>query len=104
MYALTLGFSSFLTLGAGFQCLGFVLLALKVQNQSGASGLSGKTLAMYALTLCFRLSSTVHLNGYLPVDQTGDWLLDALHICHAQGHLPRAARLISTHIPACGDG
>merc|ERR1719240_2506095 len=79
--ALSAGFSSFLTLGAGLQCLGFVLLAMKVQNQQATTGLSGKTLAMYALTLCFRLSSTVHLNGYLPVDQTGDWAYQAIEIC-----------------------
>jgi len=79
--ALSAGFSSFLTLSAGLQCLGFVLLAMKVQNQRAVTGLSGKTLAMYALTLCFRLSSTVHLNGYLPVDATGDWAYQAIEIC-----------------------
>merc|ERR1719390_73138 len=79
--ALSAGFSSFLTLSAGLQCLGFVLLAMKVQNQRATTGLSGKMLAMYALTLCFRLSSTVHLNGYLPVDQTGDWAYQAIEIC-----------------------
>merc|ERR1719333_82202 len=79
--ALSAGFSSILTLSAGLQCLGFVLLAMKVQNQGAVPGLSGKTLIMYAATLCFRLSSTVHLNGYLPVDQTGDWAYQAVEIC-----------------------
>merc|ERR1719446_897701 len=79
--ALSAGFSSFLTLSAGLQCLGFVLLAMKVQNQKATTGLSGKTLSAYALTLCFRLSSTLHLNGYLPVDQTGDWAYQAIEIC-----------------------
>jgi len=79
--ALSAGFSSFLTLSAGLQCLGFVLLAMKVQNQRATTGLSGKMLAMYAVTLCFRLSSTVHLNGYLPVDQTGYWAYQAIEIC-----------------------
>jgi len=79
--ALSAGFSSFLTLSAGLQCLGFVLLAMKVQNQRATTGLSGKMLAAYALTLCFRLSSTLHLNGYLPVDQTGDWAYQAIEIC-----------------------
>lgn len=78
---LSAGFSSFLTLSAGLQCLGFVLLAMKVQNQRSASGLSGKTLMMYAFTLCFRLSSTLWLNGYLPVDRTGDWAYQAIEIC-----------------------
>merc|ERR1719284_1893037 len=78
--ALSAGFSSFLTLSAGFQCLGFVLLAVKVESQRATTGLSGKMLAAYALTLCFRLSSTLHLNGYLPVDQTGDWAYQAIEI------------------------
>lgn len=80
-HMLSAGFSSILTLSAGLQCLGFVLLALKMQSQRAAPGLSGKTLVMYAATLCFRLSSTVHLNGYLPVDQTGDWAYQAVEIC-----------------------
>jgi hypothetical protein len=79
--ALSAGFSSFLTLSAGFQCLGFVLLAMKVQNQRSTEGLSSKMLMAYALTLCFRLSSTLHLNGYLPVDATGDWAYQAIEIC-----------------------
>merc|ERR1719327_616199 len=79
--ALSAGFSSFLTLSAGLQCLGFVLLTLKVQSQRATTGLSGKMLVMYAMTLCFRLSSTVWLNGYLPVDRTGDWAYQAIEIC-----------------------
>merc|ERR1719478_1595692 len=78
---LSAGFSSFLTLSAGLQCLAFVLLTVKVQNQRATTGLSGKMLAMYAMTLCFRLSSTVWLNGYLPVDQTGDWAYQAIEVC-----------------------
>merc|ERR1719478_2098694 len=80
-HALSAGFSSFLTLSAGLQCLAFVLLTMKVQNQRATTGLSGKMLAMYAMTLCFRLSSTVWLNGYLPVDKTGDWAYQAIEIC-----------------------
>merc|ERR550537_2019676 len=79
--ALAAGFSSFLTLSAGLQCLGFLLLAMKVQNQRITSGVSGKMLMMYAATLCFRLSSTLWLNGYLPVDKTGDHVYQAIEIC-----------------------
>jgi len=78
---LSAGFSSFLTLSAGLQCLGFVLLAVKVESQRATTGLSGKMLVLYAVTLCFRLSSTLHLNGYLPVDQTGDWAYQVIEIC-----------------------
>merc|ERR1719271_1721361 len=80
-HALSAGFSSTLTLSAGFQCLGFILVAMKVQNQRVTSGVSGKMLMMYAATLCFRLSSTLWLNGYLPVDKTGDWAYQAIEIC-----------------------
>merc|ERR1719310_1571792 len=79
--ALEAGFSSTLTLSAGLQCLAFVLLTLKVQSQRATTGLSGRMLVMYAMTLCFRLSSTVWLNGYLPVDRTGDWAYQAIEIC-----------------------
>merc|ERR1719486_1833628 len=80
-HALSAGFSSTLTLSAGLQCLAFVLLTVKIQNQRATTGLSGRMLAMYAMTLCFRLSSTVWLNGYLPVDKTGDWAYQAIEIC-----------------------
>merc|ERR1719421_1508345 len=80
-HALSAGFSSTLTLSAGFQCLAFVLVAMKVQSERVTSGLSGKTLMMYAATLCFRLSSTLWLNGYLPVDRTGDWAYQAIEVC-----------------------
>merc|ERR1719238_2366865 len=61
-HALSAGFSSTLTLSAGFQCLGFILLAMQVHEQRMASGVPGKMLMMYAVTLCFRLSSTTWLN------------------------------------------
>jgi len=80
-HALSAGFSSTLTLSAGLQCLGFILLAMKVHCQRTTVGISGRMLIMYALTLCFRLSSTLHLNGYLPVDKTGDHLYQIIELC-----------------------
>jgi hypothetical protein len=80
-HAMESGFSSTLTLSAGLQCLAFVLLTVKLQSQRATTGLSGKMLMLYATTLCFRLSSTVWLNGYLPVDKTGDWAYQAIEIC-----------------------
>jgi len=69
-----LDFSSVLTLGGGLQCLGFFCLTLKVRSTGSVDGLSAKSLVLYVLVFCFRLSSTTHKNGYLPVDKTGDWL------------------------------
>lgn len=63
------------------QCLGVVLLALQVVATGSAAGISAKALTMDALALVCRLSSTMWLNGYLPVDATGDYVFQALDIC-----------------------
>jgi hypothetical protein len=67
-------FSSILTLSAIFQCLAFGLLALQAFSSSGMQGISAKSLKLDAFALACRLSSTVWLEGYLPSDQTGDYL------------------------------
>jgi len=67
-------FSSLITLGAAFQCLGFILLRLKVRKQRGVQGISVNSLQLYAVALSCRLFSTLQYNGYLPVDRSGDWL------------------------------
>merc|ERR1719172_385757 len=63
------------------QCLGKVLLGLKMVSTDSASGISAKALSLDALSLCFRLSSTLWLNGYLPADATGDHVFQIVDIC-----------------------
>jgi len=70
-------FSAVLTLGAGVQCLGFMLLLLKVQYQKSVAGISAKTLMIYLAVFLFRLSSTCVKSGYLPIDRSGDWVYQA---------------------------
>merc|ERR1719326_2037818 len=65
-------FSSILTLSAIFQCLALSILGLQALND--AKGISVKSLQLDALALACRLSSTTWLEGYLPADQTGDYL------------------------------
>lgn len=74
-------FSSILTLSVMLQCLGVVLLALQVLATGRASGISAKALMLDALALGCRLSSTMWLNGYLPVDATGDYVFQFFDIC-----------------------
>jgi len=77
-------FSTVLTMGAGFQCLGFYLLLQKVKQQRSVAGISSKMLEMYVLVLLFRLSSTLIKQGYLPVDRSGDYVYqvaDILSLC-----------------------
>merc|ERR1719440_2144362 len=67
-------FSSVLTLSAVFQCLAFSLLGIQALSTDSVRGMSAKNLQLDALALVCRLSSTTWLEGYLPNDQTGDFL------------------------------
>jgi len=70
-------FSAILTLSGMLHCLAVALLGLQVLLKGSVSGISGKALLMDALALCCRLSSTVWLHGYLPVDASGDYIFQA---------------------------
>merc|ERR1719241_25103 len=69
-----LDFSSIYTLGMATQCLAFYLLTAKVDMQRSVSGISAKALKVYVMVFSIRLCSTMFRNGYLPVDQSGDWV------------------------------
>lgn len=89
-------FSSVLTLSAIFQCLAFSLLALQVFTAGSANGISAKSLQLDAMALACRLSSTIWLDGYLPNDQTGDYLyqaFDVLSLCMVLWLLHRVVRV-----------
>jgi len=73
-------FSFVLTIAGILQGIAFFLLLHKMRISRSAAGISSKTLQMYLLMLCFRLTSTLVKNGYLPVDSTGDWLYQASDI------------------------
>lgn len=74
-------FSSILTLSVMFQCLAVALLCLQVIATGSAAGISARALMLDALGLCCRLSSTLWLNGYLPVDASGDYVFQLIDIC-----------------------
>lgn len=67
-------FSVLITLGAAFQCLGFMMLFVKVFKKRGVEGVSLRSLYLYTGALCCRLFSTLRYKGYLPVDRTGDFV------------------------------
>jgi len=73
-------FSALLTMAVIFQCLSVSLQALQVLTKRSAAGISAKSLQLDACAICFRLSSTLWLNGYLPVDMTGDWIYQAFDV------------------------
>merc|ERR1719311_166590 len=62
------------------QCLAFLLLGLQVLSTGSVSGISARSLVLDALALCCRLSSTLWLNGYLPVDASGDHIFQIIDL------------------------
>jgi len=74
-------FSSILTLSVMLQCLAVLLLGLQVLSSGSAAGISVRALCLDAIALCCRLSSTLWLNGYLPVDASGDYVFQGIDIC-----------------------
>merc|ERR1719389_1245853 len=75
-----LGLSTLLTLTVGIQCFGYLCLRVKISQQRSVAGISGRSLILQALSYILRLSSTTWLKGYIPVDETGDWLYQLLDV------------------------
>lgn len=75
------GYSTFLTLGAALQCLGFVCLAMQVVKDRSMKGISVSTLMLTAVALSCRLVSSLFAGGYVPLDSTGDWLYQLGDVC-----------------------
>lgn len=73
-------FSSILTVSVMIQCLAAVLLGLQMLSSGSAAGISARSLFLDILALCCRLSSTLWLNGYLPVDASGDYVFQAVDL------------------------
>merc|ERR1719343_1721526 len=63
------------------QTFAFGLLGAQMVYARHAQGISAQALALNAVALVCRLSSTVWLDGYLPVDASGDWMYQAVDAC-----------------------
>merc|ERR1719463_733151 len=74
-------FSAVISVGVIFQCGAFVTLAMQVISSGSCAGISARSLALEALALCCKLSSTTWLDGYLPNDASGDWFYQAADVC-----------------------
>jgi hypothetical protein len=74
------GLSAILTVAEMFQCLAVGLLAAQVLITGSVAGISARALSLHAIGLCLRLSSTLWLNGYLPVCDSGDWLFQTVDL------------------------
>lgn len=73
-------FSFLMTYGAMARMFGFGILNVKTWKSGKASGVSVKSLQLYALVFFFRLTSIIRHEGYLPYDKSGDWLYHTIEI------------------------
>lgn len=71
-------FSFLMTYGAMARLFGFGILNFKLYTSKRATGISAKSMQLYAVVFLFRLSSIVRHEGYLPYDKSGDWLYHAI--------------------------
>jgi len=74
-------YSSILTMAAMIQTFAFGLLGMQIASCGHVRGISARALALDASALICRLSSTLWLEGYLPVDASGDWMYQAVDVC-----------------------
>jgi hypothetical protein len=92
-------FSAIFTISLMLQCLAMLFLAAQVFSTGGVAGISARNVGLEAFSSCCRLSSTLWLQGYLPVDESGDhfyqcvdlvtlataaWLLYQILIAHRE--------------------
>jgi len=68
------------TLSGMAQCFAVVLLSFQWLQAGTSRGISMESLFLHILALCGRLSSTTWLQGYLPIDATGDWFIQAVDV------------------------
>jgi len=74
-------FSAIMTLSVMVQCLGVSFLCMQVLTKGSASGISAGSLVLDAFAFGFRLCSTTWLNGYLPIDESGDHVFQIVDMC-----------------------
>merc|ERR1719158_2242449 len=51
-----------------------MFLHMQIWGSRSVAGISGKTLMMHTVKLVCKLGTTLWLDGYLPVDKSGDWI------------------------------
>jgi len=74
-------FSAIITAAAVVQCMGFVILSMRVRMAKSVAGISSKTLSLFVLFLCVRLVSTTLKKGYIPVDRSGQYFYQLMDMC-----------------------
>jgi len=65
-------------MGSTFEFLGLFSLALKVHANKSVAGVSSQSLVLFIASLTFRIFTTTVFDGYLPVDKSGDFMVQVM--------------------------
>jgi hypothetical protein len=74
-----LTFSYFM--GSAFEFMGLFCLAMKVHTSKSAAGVSTQSLVLFIVSLINRVFATTAYDGYLPVDKSGDAMVQIMDTC-----------------------
>lgn len=74
-------FAAVFTVATMLQCLAMLLLAAQVICSGTVSSISGRAVALEAVSLICRLTSTLCYNGYLPTGKSGDTFYQGVDLC-----------------------
>ena len=78
-------------------CLAICLLCLQTVASGSAAGLSARALGLEAASLALRLSSATWLNGYHPVDASGNMVCQLVDGCSLAMGLWLQRRVVVVH-------
>jgi hypothetical protein len=92
-----IGLATFLTMSVALQCLGFMCLCLKISKEKSVLGISGQTMILQCISYFLKLCCMVWLKGYIPDDETGEWLYQALHVLAFVMSLYMCSCIFGTH-------
>jgi hypothetical protein len=73
--------SSTITLSGYAHCFGLLLMSTQVISTGSAASVSARALVLDGFAVCFRLSSTLFFEGYLPNDKSGDHAYQCADVC-----------------------
>jgi len=65
-------------MGSTFEFLGLFSLALKVHANKSVAGISSQSVSLFIISLLFRIFTTTIFDGYLPVDKSGDYMVQVM--------------------------
>ena len=68
-------------MGSSFEFIGLAFLSMKVHSTKSVVGISAQSMVLFIVSLSARVLTTTVYEGYLPVDRSGDRLVQIMDTC-----------------------